>query len=91
MIGQARFLLLSDLGSPCTTTELARRHHMSASTVSYHLLRLHRVGLLHRTREGSKVYYQRTEQADRLVECHGHRVAALARPAREPARLTAAE
>ncbi|MEV0484549.1 helix-turn-helix domain-containing protein [Streptomyces sp. NPDC050508] len=67
VIGQARLLLLSDLGSSRTTTELAERHHLSASTVSYHLLRLHRVGLLNRTREGNKVYYQRTPEADRFV------------------------
>ncbi|MFE6195101.1 ArsR family transcriptional regulator [Streptomyces sp. NPDC057838] len=67
VIGEARLLLLSDLGSSRTTTELAERHRMSASTVSYHLLRLHRVGLLNRVREGSRVYYQRTPEADRLV------------------------
>ncbi|CAM5526443.1 hypothetical protein SALBM311S_07177 [Streptomyces alboniger] len=70
VIGEARQLLLADLGSPRTTTQLAERHHMSASTVSYHLLRLHRVGLLNRTREGSRVYYQRTPEADRLVARH---------------------
>jgi DNA-binding transcriptional ArsR family regulator len=67
VIGQARLLLLADLASSRTTTELAERHHMTASTVSYHLLRLHRVGLLSRTREGSRVYYQRTPDADSLV------------------------
>ncbi|WP_443059724.1 helix-turn-helix domain-containing protein [Streptomyces sp. NBC_00443] len=67
VIGQARLLLLADLGSSRTTTELAERHHMSASTVSYHLTRMYRVGLLNRTREGSRVYYQRTPEADRLV------------------------
>lgn len=71
VIGQARLLLLADLGSSRTTTELAERHHMSASTVSYHLTRMHRVGLLNRTREGSRVYYQRTPEADRLVACRG--------------------
>jgi DNA-binding transcriptional ArsR family regulator len=74
VIGQARLLLLSDLESPRTTTELAERHYMSASTVSYHLLRLHRGGLLNRMREGSKVYYQRTPEADRLVARSGRGV-----------------
>lgn len=74
VIGQSRLLLLADLGNPQTTTELAERHHMSASTVSYHLSRLHRVGLLNRVREGSKVYYQRTPEADRLVAHRGRRV-----------------
>ncbi|MCZ4509099.1 ArsR family transcriptional regulator [Streptomyces sp. ActVer] len=76
VIGEARKLLLADLGSSRTTTELAERHHMSASTVSYHLLRLHRVGLLNRTREGSRVYYQRTPEADRLVARRDCRMAA---------------
>ena len=76
VIGEARQLLLADLGSSRTTTELAERHHMSASTVSYHLLRLHRVGLLNRTREGSRVYYQRTPEADRLVASRDCRMAA---------------
>ncbi|MFD9281916.1 ArsR/SmtB family transcription factor [Streptomyces mirabilis] len=76
VIGQARLLLLLDLGGSRTTTELAERHHMTASTVSYHLMRLHRVGLLDRTREGSKVYYQRTPEADRLVARHGRRTGA---------------
>ncbi|MCF1595471.1 ArsR family transcriptional regulator [Streptomyces muensis] len=71
VIGQARLLLLSDLGSSRTTTELAERHHMSASTVSYHLTRMHRVGLLNRIREGSRVYYQRTPEADNLVTRRG--------------------
>lgn len=78
VIGQARLLLLLDMGGSRTTTELAERHHMSASTVSYHLIRLHRVGLLDRTREGSKVYYQRTPEADRLVARHGRRTGASA-------------
>ncbi|MFK0153588.1 ArsR/SmtB family transcription factor [Streptomyces sp. NPDC090493] len=67
VIGHARLVLLADLGRPRTTTELAGRLHMSPSTVSYHLVRLHRVGLLNRTREGSRVYYRRTSEADRLV------------------------
>lgn len=79
VIGEARQLLLADLGNSRTTTELAERHHMSASTVSYHLLRLHRVGLLNRTREGSRVYYQRTPEADRLV-ARDHKAASVPPP-----------
>ncbi|WP_328746906.1 helix-turn-helix domain-containing protein [Streptomyces sp. NBC_00285] len=78
VIGESRQLLLADLGSSRTTTELAQRLHMSASTVSYHLLRLHRVGLLSRTREGSRVYYQRSPEADRLIARHHGR--AVVRP-----------
>jgi DNA-binding transcriptional ArsR family regulator len=71
VIGQARLMLLRDLGRPRTTSELAERHRMSASTVSYHLLRLHRVGLLGRSREGSRVYYRRTPEAEGMLARHG--------------------
>ncbi|MFB7495343.1 winged helix-turn-helix domain-containing protein [Streptomyces sp. NPDC056161] len=81
VIGQARFLLLSDLDRPRITIELAERHHMTASTVSYHLTRLHRVGLLNRIREGNRVYYQRTSEGDRLVVRQG-RARAAQRPDR---------
>lgn len=48
---------------------------MSASTVSYHLLRPHRVGLLNRKPRGQRVYYRRTSEADRLVARRRQRVA----------------
>ncbi|MEU9155647.1 helix-turn-helix domain-containing protein [Streptomyces sp. NPDC048417] len=86
VIGQARLALLADLGRPRTTTELAGRLHMSASTVSYHLVRLHRVGLLNRTREGSRVYYRRTSEADRLVASRGRHGPSRAVPVPSPVR-----
>ncbi|MEU0005776.1 MarR family transcriptional regulator [Streptomyces sp. NPDC006314] len=64
VIGHSRLTLLDDLQLPRTTTELADRHFMSASTVSYHLTRLHRAGLLTRSRSAHRVYYRRTPQAD---------------------------
>jgi DNA-binding transcriptional ArsR family regulator len=60
VLGRSRVSLLADLATPRTTTELAERHGMSASTVSYHLSRLHRAGLVLRKRQGKHVLYRRT-------------------------------
>ncbi|MFF0000858.1 helix-turn-helix domain-containing protein [Streptomyces avermitilis] len=67
VIGHSRLTLLTDLHTSRTTTELAQRHYMSPSTVSYHLSRLLRAGLLTRTRSAHRVYYHRTQQADLLL------------------------
>ncbi|MFJ9468575.1 ArsR/SmtB family transcription factor [Streptomyces caniferus] len=67
VLGHTRLMLLSSLDRPLTTTRLAAVHHLSPSTVSYHLTRLHRAGLLTRLRDGSSVRYQRTGEADRLL------------------------
>ncbi|MFE9330375.1 ArsR/SmtB family transcription factor [Streptomyces sp. NPDC006925] len=74
VIGPTRSALLADLEVARTTTQLAALHHLSASTVSYHLGLLHRAGLVSRTRTRNSVYYQRTVPA-----------AALPRPVAEPA------
>ncbi|MFE6225981.1 MarR family transcriptional regulator [Streptomyces sp. NPDC057854] len=68
LVGRARLPLLMDLATPRTTTELAARHHMAASTVSYHLTRLHRAGLVTRTREAHRVYYERSARASALLD-----------------------
>ncbi|MFE2431011.1 ArsR/SmtB family transcription factor [Streptomyces sp. NPDC059373] len=67
VLGHTRLTLLADLGVPRTTAELADLHHLSRSTVSYHLARLHRAGLTTRTRSGSSVYYQVSADGGRLV------------------------
>ncbi|POX36330.1 hypothetical protein C3486_34190 [Streptomyces sp. Ru73] len=67
VLGHTRLMLLRSLDRPCTTTGLAALHHLSPSTVSYHLTRLHRAGLLIRVRDGNRVRYRRTEEADRLL------------------------
>jgi len=67
LIGVTRARLLSDLQTPRTTTELAERHWLAASTVSYHLGVLHRSGLLVRTRARHRVLYQQTPQAAALL------------------------
>ncbi|MEU3822000.1 helix-turn-helix domain-containing protein [Streptomyces sp. NPDC030392] len=68
LVGPARLQLLADLALPRTTTELARRHQLSASTVSYHLSRLHRAGLVTRTRQANRVYYERSGSAAVLLD-----------------------
>ncbi|MGP3977138.1 helix-turn-helix domain-containing protein [Streptomyces sp. 8N114] len=60
-LGPTRYALLADLDVPRTTTQLAALHHLSPSTVSYHLALLHRAGLVTRARTRNFVYYQRTE------------------------------
>ncbi|MEU5211827.1 helix-turn-helix domain-containing protein [Streptomyces sp. NPDC020742] len=67
VLGHTRLLLLRNLGRPRTTTALASDHRLSPSTVSYHLTRLHRAGLLTRIRDGASVRYQRTAEAERLL------------------------
>jgi DNA-binding transcriptional ArsR family regulator len=67
VLGGTRYALLLSLSRPLTTGDLAARHHLDPSTVSYHLTRLHRAGLLARTRHGHRVYYRRTQHAERLI------------------------
>ncbi|MFI6599268.1 winged helix-turn-helix domain-containing protein [Nonomuraea sp. NPDC050536] len=59
LIGDTRSRILAELGRPSTTSEVARRLHLSPSTVSYHLQILYRAGLLQRTRQSLEVRYQR--------------------------------
>lgn len=67
IVGAARTALLIDLDGPHSTTELAIRHGLSASTVSYHLGALHRAKLVAKHRVGRRVLYQRTERANALI------------------------
>ncbi|MEV4134085.1 helix-turn-helix domain-containing protein [Dactylosporangium sp. NPDC049742] len=63
-----RAVLLTDLDVARSTAELATRHALAASTVSYHLRALHRAALVTRHRDGRHVLYRRTERAARLLE-----------------------
>jgi DNA-binding transcriptional ArsR family regulator len=58
VLGHTRLALLTSLRKPHTTSELAELHHLSRSTVSYHLARLNRAGLVTRVRSGNSVYYE---------------------------------
>ncbi|WP_163512734.1 ArsR family transcriptional regulator [Fodinicola acaciae] len=71
LLGVTRNALLTDLAAARTTTELARRHHLTPSAVSYHLSILHRSGMVSRSRIGSGVYYQRTEHGEAVLSAIG--------------------
>ncbi|WP_433392679.1 DUF5937 family protein [Micromonospora sp. KLBMP9576] len=68
VLGVTRALLLTDLGVARSTAELATRHGVAASTVSYHLGALHRARLVSRHQHGRHVLYQRTERAGSLID-----------------------
>ncbi|HUQ58961.1 helix-turn-helix domain-containing protein [Lentzea sp.] len=68
VVGNARAVLLADLGTARSTAELAARTGYAAATVSYHLGALHRARLVTKSRDGRFVLYRRTAQATRLLE-----------------------
>jgi DNA-binding transcriptional ArsR family regulator len=63
-------LLLTELGTPASTTELAARTGMPTPTVSHHLTALRAAGLAVSHRAGRSVLYLRTELAERLLGSH---------------------
>jgi DNA-binding transcriptional ArsR family regulator len=67
VIGRSRARLLSELESPASTTELARRTGMSAGGVSQHLTALRGAGLVTAHRTGRSVLYARTNAAESLL------------------------
>ncbi|HEX5595277.1 MAG TPA: DUF5937 family protein [Micromonosporaceae bacterium] len=67
VLGERRAALLTDLAVPRSTTDLATRHGLSPATVSYHLSRLHRAGLVGRRQAGQSVLYERTRRAAELL------------------------
>jgi hypothetical protein len=69
LLGECRARLLTDLADHRATEDLARRHGMSPSTISYHLTVLREAGLLARGRDGRRVLYRRTDLGDLLI-CH---------------------
>lgn len=73
LLGRRRSAILTELAEPATTSALARRLGISASTASGHLKTLQRGGLLTAHRTGHQVHYQRTEL--------GHTLAAAGQPA----------
>jgi DNA-binding transcriptional ArsR family regulator len=58
-LGATRALLLQELTTPASTTELARRLNLTPGTISHHLQALYRQGLVQRTRQAQTVIYQR--------------------------------
>jgi hypothetical protein len=60
VVGPTRARLLADLAEPASTTWLAERYEMAASTISRHLILLQAAGLVRASRDGHQVLYQRT-------------------------------
>jgi DNA-binding transcriptional ArsR family regulator len=67
VIGNSRVLLLTELESPASTTDLAGRSGLSAAGVSQHLTALRAAGLVSCHRAGRSVLYARTAVADALL------------------------
>ncbi|MGK5550525.1 DUF5937 family protein [Actinomadura kijaniata] len=68
LVGRTRARLLAALGTPASTTELARRLGVTAGAVSQHLGVLRACGLVTGHRLGHRVLYTRTRAGDALAE-----------------------
>jgi DNA-binding transcriptional ArsR family regulator len=68
VIGRVRARLLSMLGTPMSSTELAVRLNVTPTAVNQHLRALRAVGFLVSARHGRSVLYRRTDLGDRLTE-----------------------
>ncbi|MFF2901731.1 ArsR/SmtB family transcription factor [Streptomyces sp. NPDC057966] len=68
VLGRSRTLLLTELETPASTTELARRTGLSAAGVSQCLTALRDAGLVSAHRVGRCVLYARTAAAETLLE-----------------------
>lgn len=67
LLGRTRALLLLELSSPASTTQLARSLGLAPGAVGDHLTVLRRAGLLDRARTGASVLYRRTALGDALA------------------------
>jgi DNA-binding transcriptional ArsR family regulator len=67
VLGRSRALLLAELDTPASTTDLARRTGLSAGGVSQHLTALRAAGLVSAHRTGRFVLYARTGVAEALL------------------------
>ncbi|GGU75482.1 transcriptional regulator [Streptomyces litmocidini] len=67
VLGRSRALLLTELDTPASTTQLAAHCGMSAAGVSQHLIALRDAGLVTAHRSGRSVLYARTAVADQLL------------------------
>lgn len=67
LIGGSRATMLTDLGAPRSTTELAERLSLSPATTSHHLAALREAGLVTSRRDGRSVLYARTPLGDALA------------------------
>ncbi|MFF2075344.1 DUF5937 family protein [Kitasatospora sp. NPDC058162] len=71
VLGRSRARLLAELGSPASTTELARRTGLSPAAVSQHLTALRAAGLTSAHRAGHAVLSARTAVGDSLFDPNG--------------------
>ncbi|MFJ8431652.1 ArsR/SmtB family transcription factor [Kitasatospora sp. NPDC094019] len=67
LLGRSRARLLAELGTPASTSQLARSLGMAPGAVGDHLAVLRASGLLARARSGRAVLYRRTALGDALV------------------------
>jgi DNA-binding transcriptional ArsR family regulator len=67
VLGKGRARLLTELGSPLSTTELARRTGLTPGGVSQHLTTLRAAGLVITHRQGRALLNTRTPVADALL------------------------
>ncbi|MFD6889015.1 DUF5937 family protein [Streptomyces sp. NPDC059957] len=67
VLGRSRTMLLTELDTPASTTQLARHSGLSAAAVSQHLTALRDAGLVTGHRAGRSVLYARTAIADALL------------------------
>jgi DNA-binding transcriptional ArsR family regulator len=71
VVGRTKALLLVQLETPATTTDLARRTGITTGGISQHLTALRNAGLVAANRDRNHVLYVRTILADALVEGAG--------------------
>lgn len=67
LVGRSRALLLLELATPASTTQLAHSLDLAPGAVGDHLTVLRRAGLLDRARTGRSVLYRRTPLGDALA------------------------
>ncbi|MDH6126453.1 winged helix-turn-helix domain-containing protein [Kitasatospora sp. GP82] len=67
VLGRSRTLLLTELETPASTTELAHRTGLSPAGVSQHLTALRDAGLVSAHRAGRSVLYARTSVAESVL------------------------
>jgi DNA-binding transcriptional ArsR family regulator len=80
VVGRTKAMLLDQLASPATTTELAERAGLTTGGVSQHLTALRAAGLVTPNRNGRHVLYVRTALADHLVSAGADPEARAPRP-----------
>ncbi|TDC28029.1 ArsR family transcriptional regulator [Streptomyces sp. 8K308] len=71
VLGRSRATLLTELTSPTSTTELARRVGLTPGGVSQHLTALRAAGLVGAHRAGRQVLYARTRAGETIVQAAG--------------------